>query len=108
MILKLGTKHQPKELYKVNINHDPWMTFFTARSTYFAHAFELGKLLKYDLKGKACRKWANRQNNYVYELTLLDCLHLPRGYIHVHDHNKQIHNSLLMSVLDCVLKLKVK
>ena len=35
MILKLGTKHQAMELYKVYINHDPGMTltFFTARST---------------------------------------------------------------------------
>ena len=35
MILKLGMKHQAKQLYKVCINHDPGMTFtfFTARST---------------------------------------------------------------------------
>ena len=45
MILKLGMKHQAMELYKVCINHDPGMTltFFTARSTWVAHAFELGK-----------------------------------------------------------------
>ena len=35
MILKLGMKHQGKELYIVCINHDPGMTltYFTARST---------------------------------------------------------------------------
>ena len=35
MILKLGMKHQAMKLYKVYINHDPWMTltYFTARST---------------------------------------------------------------------------
>ena len=35
MILKLGIKHQPMELYKVYINRDPWvtLTYFTARST---------------------------------------------------------------------------
>ena len=35
MILKLGMKHQGKELYIVYINHDPGMTltYFTARST---------------------------------------------------------------------------
>ena len=35
MILKLGMKHQGKELYIVIINHDPGMTltYFTARST---------------------------------------------------------------------------
>ena len=34
MILKLGMKHQAMELYKVYINHDPWMilTYSTARS----------------------------------------------------------------------------
>ena len=46
MILKLGMKHQAMELYKVYINHDPEMTltFFTARSTYAAHAFEWEKI----------------------------------------------------------------
>ena len=35
MILKLGMKHQAMKLYKVYINHDPWMTltYFTAWST---------------------------------------------------------------------------
>ena len=47
MILKLGMKHQAMELYKVYINHDPGMTltYFTARPTWVAHAFEWGKLL---------------------------------------------------------------
>ena len=46
MILKLGMKHQAMELYKVCINHDPGMTltFFTARSTSVAHAFEWEKI----------------------------------------------------------------
>ena len=72
MILKLGMKHQAMELYKVCINHDPGMTltYFTARSTWVTHAFEWGKLLKYDLKGKTCWKWANGQNIYVYEKML--------------------------------------
>ena len=49
------------ELYKVRINHDPVMTmaYFTARSTEVAYAFELCKLLKWDLNGKTCRKWVN-------------------------------------------------
>ena len=35
MALKLGTKHQAMQLYKVCINHDPWMTltYFMARPT---------------------------------------------------------------------------
>ena len=42
MILKLGMKQQARELYKVDINHDPGMTLthFTARSTFVANAFE--------------------------------------------------------------------
>ena len=61
MILKLGVKHQAMELYKVCINHDPWMTltYFMARSIYVANAFECGKLLKCVLKGKTCRYWVN-------------------------------------------------
>ena len=48
MILKLGMKHQEMEVYKICINHDPGMTltYFTARSTEVAHAFEWGKIGK--------------------------------------------------------------
>ena len=54
MILKLGMKHQAMELYKANINHDPGMTltYFMARSTWVAHAFEWGKLLNVILRAK--------------------------------------------------------
>ena len=38
------------------------VTKFMARSTWVAYAFELGKLLKCHLKGKARRKLANIQN----------------------------------------------
>ena len=43
----------------VYIDQDPVMTLtkFMARSTWVAYAFELGKLLKCHLKGKARRKW---------------------------------------------------
>ena len=61
MILKLGTKHQALEFYKVYINHAPEMIliYFTGRSTYVAYAFEWGKLLKWDFEGKTCRKCVN-------------------------------------------------
>ena len=54
MVLKLGMKHQVMELYKVYINHDPGMTltFFTARSTYAAHAFEWENIGKRHLMAK--------------------------------------------------------
>ena len=48
LILKLGMKHQAMVLYRIYTNHDPEMilTYFTARSTLVASAFEWGKLLK--------------------------------------------------------------
>ena len=62
MSLKLGMKHQAMELYEVYINYDPGMTltFFTARSTYAAHAFEWEKIGKCQLMAKnllGMRKW---------------------------------------------------
>ena len=65
----VGMKHQGEELCKVYINHDPGMTltYFTARSTLVAHAFELGKLSKCHLKGKTLWKWANGQKIYDSE-----------------------------------------
>ena len=53
-------KHCWLKYFNVYINHDPVM--FMARSTWFAYAFECGKLLKCHLKGKASRKLANGQN----------------------------------------------
>ena len=54
MILKLDMKHLEMELYKVYINHDPGMTltYFTARSTYVAHAFEWEKNRKVACNGR--------------------------------------------------------
>ena len=79
MILKLGMKHQGEELYKVYINHDPGMTltYFTARSTLVAHAFEWGKLSKCHLTGKTLWKWPNGLN--IYDSEKKD----PRGLIHL-------------------------
>ena len=61
---KLGVKHRWLKYFNVYINHDPVMTLtkFMARSTWVAYAFELGKLLKCHLKGKASMKLANGQN----------------------------------------------
>ena len=61
MILKLGVMHQCLELYKVYINHDPGMTltYFTARSTKVANAFEWGKL-KMSFKVKVLQEMSSR------------------------------------------------
>ena len=47
------------------INLDPGMTltYFTARSTKFANAFELGKLVKSHSMGETSGKWASGQKN---------------------------------------------
>ena len=53
-----------------------------------------GKLLKYDLKGKTCRKRGNRVFIFMKKKSPGACLPLPRGYIHVHDHNIQTSSAL--------------
>ena len=57
--MKLGVKHRWLKNYNVYINHDPVMTLsqFMAMSTWVAHAFEWGKLLKCHLKGKTAENW---------------------------------------------------
>ena len=77
---KLGVKHRWLKYSNVCINHDPLMTLtkFMARSTWVAYAFELGKLLKCHLKGKASRKLANGQNIKDFEKKkMAQGLHLP-------------------------------
>ena len=98
MILKLGMKHQAIELYKVYINLDPWvtLTYFMARSTSVAHAFEWGKLLKCHLKGKTCSKLANGLKFCIKKLTPGVALTRPWGYIHVYYHSSQ--TSLLVYI----------
>ena len=75
---KLGVKHRWLKYSNVYINHDPVMTLtkFMARSTWVAYTFELGKLLKCHLKGKASRKLANGQNIEDSEKRKL-----PKGFI---------------------------
>ena len=52
------------------------LTKIMARSTWVAYAFELGKLLKCHLKGKASRKLANGQNIEDFEKRKW-----PKGFI---------------------------
>ena len=52
------------------------LTYFRARSTWVAYAFECVKLLKSHLKGKTCRKFANGQ--FIdYSEKVAPGLHLP-------------------------------
>ena len=100
MILKVGMKHRAMEFYKIYINHDPWMalTYFMARSTSVAHAFEWGKLVKCHLKGKTCSKLANGLKFYDLQKKLTPGVALtqPWGYIHVYYHSTQ--TSLLVYI----------
>ena len=68
-LLKRLGQSKPNFMWSILRMRDPQMTltYFTARSTYDAHAFEWGKLLKCDLKGKTCKKWINGRNIYVFE-----------------------------------------
>ena len=78
--MKIGVKHRWLQYYNVYIKHDPVMTLthFMAGSTWVAHAFEWGKLLKYHLKGKNSRKLANGQNiDYSEKKKMAQGLHLP-------------------------------
>ena len=63
--------HRGLKLYRININ-DPGLTltYFTIRSNLGAYMFEWGKQLP----------------SHLYEKnTLVDCLRLARGYIHVYN-----------------------
>ena len=91
-------KHRWLKYFNVYINHDPVMTLtkFMARSSWIACAFELGKLLKCHLKGKASRKLANGQNIEDSEKRKW-----PKGFIcpctGIKYHN--IHTCLLTSII---------
>ena len=61
MILKLGMLHQGLNIYKVYVNDDPGLTltYFTARSNWFAYTFEWGELLQSYLMEKTSSKGIN-------------------------------------------------
>ena len=69
-------KHQGKELYIVCINHDLWMTltYFTARSTYVANAFQWGKKEKMSFLAEnllEMSKWAEYLCRFAPDAPLL-------------------------------------
>ena len=99
MILKLGMQHRGLKLYKVYINSDPGLTltYFTARSNLVPYAFvwEKGKTMDfsetiviYDLKLAT-----DDRSDKTFLLTSKLCplgavCTLPRGYVHVLNHEK--------------------
>ena len=98
MILKLGLKHQAMELYKVYINHDLWMTltFFTARSTQSAHAFEWEKNRKMSFNGKKLARNEQMDRRFMFmKIFWAQRVVFPYpGAIYVYDHNIQTSSSL--------------
>ena len=55
------------------------LTYFIARPTWVAHAFEWGKLVKCNYMGglETCWEYANGQKNYVYGKNVLRGLSDP-------------------------------
>ena len=72
------------------------LTYFTARSTEVAYAFEWEKALKCHLYGKTCRKCANGLKIDDSEIIWTPgvCLPPPRGNIHVYYSDIQISSFL--------------
>ena len=99
MNLKLGMQHRVHEYYQICSNDDPGLTltYFTARSNSVLYAFvwEKGKtmdfsetIVVYDLK-LATNDGSDKKVLFTSKLCPLGavCL-LPRGYIHVLNHEK--------------------
>ena len=99
MILKLGMQHRGIKLYKVYINSDTGLTltYFTARSNLVPYAFVWVKgktmdfsetIVIYDLK-LATDDRSDKTFLLTSKLCSLGavCL-LPRGYVHVLNHEK--------------------
>ena len=99
MTLKLGMQHRVFEYYQVCSNDDPWLTLtcFTARSNLVPYAFvwEKGKtmdfsetIVVYDLK-LATDYRSDKKFLLTSKLCPLGAVcPLPRGYIHVLNHEK--------------------
>ena len=99
MILKLGIQHPVLEYYLVCSNDDPGLTltYFTARSNLIPYAFlwEKGKtmdfsetIVVYDLK-QATDHRSDKKFLLTSKLCPLEAVcPLPRGYIHVLNHEK--------------------
>ena len=101
MTLKLGIQHQVLEYHKVCSNDESGLTliYFTARSNSVPYAFvwEKGKtmdfsetIVVYDLK-LATDDWSDKKFLLTSKLCSLGTVcPLPRGYIHVLNHEKNV------------------
>ena len=103
MTLKLGMQHRVLQYYQIPSNDDPvlTLTYFTARSNLVSYAFEWEKgktmdfsetvtIVVYDLKLAT-----DDQSDKKFLLTSKLCplgavCPLPRGYIHVLNHEKNV------------------
>ena len=99
MTLKLGMQHWVLEYYQVCSNDDPGltMTYFTARSNLVPYAFvwEKGKKIDFSETIVVCdlKLATDDRSDKKFLLTSKHCplgtvCPLPRGYIHVLNHEK--------------------
>ena len=100
MTLNLGTRHRVLEYYKVCSNEDPGLTltYFTTRSNLVPFAFiwkkgktmDFSETIVYDLKlaidDRSDKKFLLTSKLYPLETVCP----LPRGYIHVLNHEKNV------------------
>ena len=113
MTLKLGMQHRVLKCYQVCPNDDPGLTltYFTARSNLVPYAFVWEKgttmdfsetVVVYDLK-LATDDRSDKKFLLTLKLCPLEALcTLPRGYIHVLNHEK---NCIKSDFKEIVLKL---
>ena len=98
--LSLGMHHRVLEYYQVCSNNDPGLTltYFTARSNLVTYAFvwETGKpvdfsetIVVYDLKLATDDRRDKKFLLTSKPCPLGGCMLLPRGYIHVLNHEKK-------------------
>ena len=100
MTLNLGMRHWVLEYYQVCSNYDPGLTltYFTARSNLVPYAFvwKKGKTVDFSETIVVCdlKLATDDQSDKKFLLTsklcpLGGCMLLPRGYIHVLNHEKK-------------------
>ena len=102
MTLNLGMHHRVLEYYQICSNDDPGLTltYFTARSNLVPYAFvwEKGKtvdfseiIVVYDLKLATDERKGQEVSVDIKTLSPGGCMLLPRGYIHVLNHEKRMY-----------------
>ena len=92
MTLKLGMQHRVLKYYQIPSNEDPWLTltYFTARSNLVPYAFvwEKGKTMDFSESIVVYNLKLATDDQSDKKFPLGTVCPLPRGYIHVLNHEK--------------------